>query len=328
LIARRNGFGYANFCHPDRNGRDGIIPPVSENTWRQALARTHKTTFGQIARLLGAHDIDKAFWEDLEALLIQADVGQTTTRYLITEIQAAVRAEGFTRGEQAKKLLTDNLISLLGQAAFTTSAHKPGVTLLVGVNGSGKTTSAAKLAQWLLDRGDSVLLAAADTYRAAASEQLEVWADRLGINVVTGTPGGDPGAVVYDACQSAIAKAYDHLIVDTSGRMHTEHNLMEELKKINKVCGKVIEGAPHAALLVLDATTGQNGLAQARAFSDAIRLDGTILAKLDGSAKGGIAIAIREMLNLPVLFAGIGEGLEDLEPFEPQLYVQGLMGTD
>jgi fused signal recognition particle receptor len=226
-----------------------------------------------------------------------------------------------------RTVLTESLIVRLGQASLPLAPSNPSVTILVGVNGSGKTTSAAKLAHWFTRQGKSVLLAAADTYRAAASEQLNIWADRIGINVISGKPGSDPGAVVYDACQSVLARSLDHLIVDTSGRMHTEHNLMDELKKIGRVCGKVVEGAPHAVFLVLDASTGQNGLAQARAFTETIPIDGTILAKLDGSAKGGIAIAIRDMLDMPVNFVGIGEGLEDFKPFDPDAYVHSLLAS-
>jgi fused signal recognition particle receptor len=300
---------------------------VGEETWRQALKRTRNSTMGRIAQLLGNSEIKDDFWTDLETVLIQADIGFPTTQGLIDDLKVIVRKNGYTRGKQVRSLLIDHLINSLTRAEFPMAASGPSVTLLVGVNGVGKTTSAAKLAQWVKEQGKSVLLAAADTYRAAASEQLTIWGDQLGIHVISGSPGSDPGAVVYDACQSALGKGIDHLIIDTSGRMHTEHNLMDELRKIARVCGNVIEDAPHATLLVLDATTGQNGLTQAKAFTETVALNGTILAKLDGSAKGGIAIAIQQTLELPVLFAGLGERIDDFMSFDPQAYVNSLLAV-
>jgi fused signal recognition particle receptor len=298
---------------------------VGEETWRQALKRTRNSTMGRIAQLLGNSEIKDDFWTDLETVLIQADIGFPTTQALIDDLKVIVRKNGYTRGKQVRTLLIDHLINSLTRAEFPMAASGPSVTLLVGVNGVGKTTSAAKLAQWVKEQGKSVLLAAADTYRAAASEQLTIWGDQLGIHVISGSPGSDPGSVVYDACQSALGKGIDHLIIDTSGRMHTEHNLMDELRKIARVCGKVIKDAPHATLLVLDATTGQNGLSQAKAFTETVALNGAILAKLDGSAKGGIAIAIQQTLELPVIFAGLGERIDDFMSFDPQAYVNSLL---
>ena len=280
---------------------------------------------GRIAQLLGNSEIKDDFWTDLETVLIQADIGFPTTQGLIDDLKVIVRKNGYTRGKQVRTLLIDHLINSLTRAEFPMAASGPSVTLLVGVNGVGKTTSAAKLAQWVKEQGKSVLLAAADTYRAAASEQLTIWGDQLGIHVISGSPGSDPGSVVYDACQSALGKGIDHLIIDTSGRMHTEHNLMDELRKIARVCGNVIEEAPHATLLVLDATTGQNGLTQAKAFTETVELNGTILAKLESSAKGGIAIAIQQTLELPVIFAGLGERIDDFMSFDPQAYVNSLL---
>jgi fused signal recognition particle receptor len=303
-------------------------PTVGDNTWRHALQKTHRTTLGRIAQLLGSTEINEEFWADLEAVLIQADVGIQTAQRLLDPLQQVVRERGFTRGKQVQAAIAGQLELILNRAEFPVAAMGTSVTILVGVNGSGKTTSAAKLAHSLVNEGDTVLLAAADTYRAAAAEQLCIWGDRMGIDVITGKPGSDPGAVVYEACQAAISRGDDHLIIDTSGRMHTEHNLMAELQKICRVSGKVIEGAPHAVLLVLDAATGQNGLAQARAFTKAVPLQGTILAKLDGSAKGGIAVAIHSTLNLPVLFVGVGEEIEDLRPFDPEAYIQSLLAME
>ncbi len=298
---------------------------MRETTWRRALEKTRRTTFGRIAQLLGSSQITEEFWVEMESLLIQADLGLPTTERLLQKLTHTARQSGYTRGEQVQAALAEQLRSELIQGHFPMASAGPSVTLLVGVNGSGKTTSAAKLANWLRGQGMKVLLAAADTYRAAAAEQLSVWGERLSVDVIKGQPGTDPGAVVYDACQAAISRRCDHLIVDTSGRMHTEHNLMAELQKIARVCAKVIEDAPHAILLVLDASTGQNGLVQAEAFTEAVPLDGTILAKLDGSAKGGMIVAIQEALNLPVLFVGVGETLADFTPFNPQAYVANLL---
>lgn len=298
---------------------------VQEQSWREALQKTRRTTLGRIAHLLGSTEIKDDFWSELEAAMIQADVGIPTTQRLLNSLQSTVREEGYTRGDQAHAALIKLLIHEMGRGSLPVAPSGPSVTILIGVNGSGKTTSAAKLAYWLRQQDRTVLLAAADTYRAAAAEQLIIWAQRLEIDVISGPAGSDPGAVVYDACQAAVARRCDHLIVDTSGRMHTEHNLMAELLKISRVSAKGIEDAPHAILLVLDAATGQNGLAQARAFTDIVPVDGTILAKLDGSAKGGIALAIRELLDLPVLFAGVGEGIEDLMPFDPHAFVNNLL---
>jgi fused signal recognition particle receptor len=303
-------------------------PAVGDNTWRHALQKTHRTTLGRIAQLLGSSEINEEFWADLEAVLIQADVGIQTTQQLLDPLQQVVQEHGFTRGKQVQTAFAEQLELILNCAEFPIAPSGTSVTILVGVNGSGKTTSAAKLAHSLIQEGDTVLLAAADTYRAAAAEQLRIWGERIGIDVITGKSGSDPGAVVHDACQAAISRGCDHLIIDTSGRMHTEHNLMAELQKICRVCGKVIEGAPHAVLLVLDAATGQNGLAQARAFTEAVPLQGTILAKLDGSAKGGIAVAIHSTLNLPVLFVGIGEQIDDLRPFDPEAYIKSLLAIE
>jgi fused signal recognition particle receptor len=303
-------------------------PAVGDNTWRQALQKTHRTTLGRIAQLLGSSEINEDFWADLEAVLIQADVGIQTTQRLLDPLRQVTREHGFTQGRQVQAAFAEQLESILNRAEFPVAPSGTSVTILVGVNGSGKTTSAAKLAYSLIQEGDSVLLAAADTYRAAATEQLCIWGDRMGIDVIFGKSGSDPGALVYEACQAAISRDCDHLIIDTSGRMHTEHNLMAELQKICRVSGKVIKGAPHAVLLVLDAVTGQNGLAQARAFTEAVPLQGTILAKLDGSAKGGIAVAIHSMMNIPVLFVGTGEEIEDFKPFEPKAYIQSLLAME
>jgi fused signal recognition particle receptor len=202
---------------------------------------------------------------------------------------------------------------------------RPAIILLVGVNGSGKTTTAAKLGKLFSKQGKLVLLAAADTYRAAAVDQLQVWGERLNLPVIAGQPNADPGAVAYDAVQAGLARKFDLVLVDTAGRLHTRFNLMEELKKVYRVVGKALPGAPHAIWLVLDATTGQNALQQARAFKDAVKVNGIILAKLDSSARGGMAFAIQRELGLPILYAGLGEKADDLTPFDPEAFVDGLL---
>jgi fused signal recognition particle receptor len=202
---------------------------------------------------------------------------------------------------------------------------KPSVILLVGVNGSGKTTTAAKLGRRFMNDGKSVLFAAADTFRAAAVNQLQVWGDRLGVDVIAGAPESDPGAVAFNAVQAGVARGVDIVLIDTAGRLHTRYNLMEELKKVHRVIGRALSGAPHYVWLVLDATTGQNALNQARAFKDAVRIDSVILAKLDSSARGGMAFAIQHELGLPILFAGLGEKPEDLVPFDPEAFVDGII---
>lgn len=293
--------------------------------WRTALAKTRQSTFGRIATLLGATELTPDFWEELEAALIQADVGGNLTRQLVSELQETASREGLLRGQDIYLLLRSLLIQRLTAPTEPGSRSKPHVMVLVGVNGTGKTTTAAKLAFVQKEAELSVLLAAADTYRAAAQEQLGIWSERLGIEMITAEPGSDPGAVVHNACQVAQARNIDVVIVDTSGRMHTEHNLMAELGKIYRVVCKGIGEGSHEVLLVLDATTGQNGLAQAQAFAESVHLDGVILTKLDGSAKGGVGLAIVDLLGIPIRYVGVGEGLEDLVVFEPQAFVEALL---
>ncbi len=298
------------------------------NKWREGLARTRKTTFGRLAQLLGATEITAETWDDLEALLIQADLGVELTLELLERLKARVRREGITRADELQQVLMEELRALLQPPPAIGYPERPTVILVVGVNGSGKTTTIAKLARRLQNQGRSVLLAAADTFRAAAIDQLKVWGQRLGVPVVAGQPGSDPGAVTYDAVRAAQARGSDVVLVDTAGRLHTRYNLMEELKKVRRVAGKAQPGAPHHVWLVLDATTGQNALQQARAFKDAVGVTGVILAKLDSSAKGGMAFAIQRTLGLPILFVGLGEGPDDLAPFDPDAFVQGLLEPD
>jgi len=293
--------------------------------WKNGLSRTSKAAFGRLSSLFGATEIDDQTWEELESLLIQADLGMDTTMSVLESLQSAVKSQGLTRTADLQVVLEQELRSRLDSPPTLIFSAKPAIILLVGVNGSGKTTTAAKLGQRFAKDGKRVLLVAADTFRAAAVDQLQVWAQRLELPIVAGQMGSDPGAVVYDGVQSAVARGFDLVLVDTAGRLHTRYNLMEELKKVNRVAGKALPGAPHAVWLVLDATTGQNALVQARAFKEAVNVTGIILAKLDSSARGGMAFAIQKELGLPILFAGLGEKAEDLVPFDPESFVKGIL---
>jgi fused signal recognition particle receptor len=296
--------------------------------WKQSLERTRKSTFGRIAALVGASEVTRQTWDELEELLIQSDLGVATTSLILDSLKKKVSDVGVTRSEEFQFLLRAELLSRLStKVNEDPENNKPQIILLVGVNGSGKTTTAAKLGSVYSNAGKKVLLAAADTYRAAAIDQLQVWADRLELPVVAGQPDSDPGAVAFDAVQSAIARNYDIVIVDTAGRLHTRYNLMEELKKVHRVVGKALKGAPHAVYLVLDATTGQNALFQAKAFQEAVKVTGVILTKLDSSARGGMAFAIQRELNLPILYIGLGEKTEDLQLFDPEKFVDSILPT-
>ncbi|MFN2304336.1 MAG: signal recognition particle-docking protein FtsY, partial [Anaerolineales bacterium] len=249
------------------------------NKWRQGLEKTRKVAFGRIANLLGASEFDEGTWEDLETVLIQADIGLDTTMEVIEAVRQKVFNEGATQMEELLDILRAELRERLETPLFLTFSVNPTVIMLVGVNGSGKTTSAAKLAYHYQQENHSVLLVAADTYRAAAIDQLKIWADRAKVPMIAGQPGGDPGAAAYDGIVAAISRKKNIAIIDTAGRLHTRYNLMEEIKKVQRVCGKALPGAPHAIWLVLDATTGQNALQQAKAFQEAVDVDGVILAK-------------------------------------------------
>ena len=294
--------------------------------WKNGLAKTSKAAFGQIATILGATEITPETWDELEALLIQADLGVETTEVVLDALEKRVDQQGLTKSNELKSALREELRSLLTPPPPVDFDAQPTVILIVGVNGSGKTTSIAKLGYLFTVQGKSVLLGAADTYRAAAIDQLEIWAKRVDLPIVSGQPGGDAGAVAYDAVKSAIARSFDVVMIDTAGRLHTRFNLMEELKKVHRVVGKAMYGAPHAVWLVMDATTGQNALQQARAFKNIVHVNGVILAKLDSSARGGMAFAIQRELGLPILYAGLGEKPEDLQPFDPDAFVEGILG--
>jgi fused signal recognition particle receptor len=293
--------------------------------WKQGLSRTSKATFGQIATLLGATEITDDLWDDLEALLVQADLGVETTLSVLDSTEERLKREGYTKAFQLKDAMRTELRLRLDAPPPFDFSIKPTIILIVGVNGSGKTTTIAKLGQRFTKDGYHVLLGAADTFRAAAVDQLEVWAERLKLAIISGQFGGDAAAVAYDAVQSGLSRKADIVLIDTAGRLHTRFNLMEELKKVHRVVGKALPGAPHAVWLVMDATTGQNALNQARAFKEAVQVTGIILAKLDSSARGGMAFAIQRELGLPILFAGLGEKPEDLTPFDPDAFVEGIL---
>jgi fused signal recognition particle receptor len=295
---------------------------------RDSLARTRDAVFGHVVTLLGQSEITPETWEALETSLIQADMGATLVEEMLERLKKRASVEGLVRADALKKALGDELIALLGETRPLSLAATPTVIALVGVNGSGKTTTAAKLARHFQLQGRSVMLAAADTFRAAAVDQLQIWGDRLKIPVIAGQPNADPGAVAYDAVVAAQARALDVLIVDTAGRLQSKYNLMEELKKVTRVIAKAQPGAPHESLLVLDAVTGQNALSQARGFKDSAGITGVVLSKLDSSAKGGMAFAIRRELNLPIIFAGTGEHVEDFAVFDPKKFVAGLLDSD
>jgi fused signal recognition particle receptor len=293
--------------------------------WKQGLARTRKNTFGRIANVIGVSEIDEETWDDLEAMFIQSDLGVETTEAVISGLQDRVQSEGLSTARQLRNAIQAELRARLEPPPPLAFTDKPSVILVVGVNGSGKTTNMAKLGRRFQAEGKRVIFGAADTFRAAAIEQLQIWGQRLDIPVIHGQQNGDPGAVAYDTIQAAIARNVDIVMIDTAGRLHTRFNLMEELKKVYRVSGKALPGSPHAVWLVMDATTGQNALHQAQAFQRAVNVTGVILAKLDSSARGGMTFAIQHELGLPILYAGLGESADDLEPFNPDAFIQGIM---
>ena len=296
------------------------------NKWKEGLARTSKAAFGRLATLFGATQISADTWDEMEAILVQADLGIETTEAIIAALKKQVSQNGLTHTDELQTYLKAELLARLDAPTMPDlGQYQPAVILIVGVNGSGKTTTVAKLAKQFNRQGKKVLLAAADTYRAAAVDQLQVWGDRLDIPVIAGAPESDPGAVAFNAIQAAQARKSDLVFVDTAGRLHTRYNLMEELKKVDRVIRKALPGAPHACWLVLDATTGQNALQQARAFKAAVQVNGVILSKLDSSARGGMTFAIQRELGLPILFAGLGEKPEDLQPFDREAFIDGVL---
>ncbi|MDE3077371.1 MAG: signal recognition particle-docking protein FtsY [Chloroflexota bacterium] len=308
----------------------GAEPPEIEQDRARvedSLEKTRAGFFGKIRNLFGqGADIDEGFFDELEELLIQADVGVPTTEKLVRGLRDQVRAQGIAKAADARLAFQDELAAFLEHEASPLDLARPlTLILVVGVNGSGKTTSIGKLASYLIGRGHRVVLAAGDTFRAAAIEQLQAWGARAGVPIVTHQPGSDPGAVIYDAIESAEARQADVVLADTAGRLHTKFNLMEELRKISRVAGKRLPDAPHEVLLVLDATTGQNAIAQAKQFAETAGVTGVVLTKLDSTAKGGMVLAIRDELGLPVKFVGTGEKIGDLAPFDPDAFAEALL---
>ncbi len=294
--------------------------------FKESLTRTRKGFFERLEGFL-KKKLDPLALEELEELLLLADVGPSATRLLLDSLKKDLRSRDSTDPEEIRLALKKQLLSLFSQEETrpTRQGDRPFVVLFLGANGSGKTTTIGKLAKRLIDGGNRVLLAAADTFRAGAIEQLQLWGKRVGADVIAHQPGADPSAVVFDAVRAAKARGIDHLLIDTAGRLHTKKNLMEELKKINRVIGKELPGAPDESLLVLDATFGSNALVQAREFHEALKLTGLIVAKLDGTAKGGSVIAIAHELKVPVKYVGTGEGPDDLYPFDPEAFVSALL---
>ena len=294
----------------------------------RGLERSRSAFFGRLKDLVVRGGAGEDVWDEAEELLIEADVGVGLAMELLD--RARDRARGARSADEVFEALKADILGVLTAVEGESngaSAHKPLVVLVVGVNGAGKTTSIAKLAALFRDEGKRVILAAADTFRAAAIEQLQYWGERAGADVIAHNQGGDPAAVAFDAMEAALARGADVLIVDTAGRLHTKSNLMEEMKKIGRVLGRVDDTAPHEVLLVLDATTGQNGLVQAKEFTQAVGCTGIVLTKLDGTAKGGVVLAIARELGLPVRFVGTGEGMGDLSPFAPEEYVDALFSA-
>jgi len=296
------------------------------------VKRSKETWFGKIANIFNRDTFADEVWEKLEEVLVSADVGVETTSKLLGKVKQRVKSDSLAEVSQIREALKYEMISLLSvpSSRLLTSYHSerseesPQVILVVGVNGSGKTTSIAKLAYGFTSQGKRVILAAADTFRAAAIEQLKHWGGKVGAEVIAHQPGGDPGAVAYDAVQAGYSRHAQAVIIDTAGRLHTKFNLMEELKKIKRVVAKHDASAPHQVLLVMDATTGQNGLAQAKHFTEAVDVTDIFLAKLDGTARGGIVFAICEQLNIPISYIGTGEKLQDIAPFNAEVFVDAI----
>jgi len=294
--------------------------------YRKGMQKTRSGFFGRIRNMFGGGEkLTEETWDELETLLIQADVGMTTTTLLMDRLRTRAKREGFKSPEQVQKALREELRGLLKPPTpLNLTGRELSVILIAGVNGSGKTTTIGKLALRLVRNNRKVLLAAGDTFRAAAIEQLQMWGQRVGVPVIAGQPNADPSAIVYDAVTAAKSRGHDVLIVDTAGRLQTKYNLMEELKKIKGVMSKVVPDAPHEVLIVLDGTTGQNALSQAKGFTEAVQLTGVIVTKLDSTAKGGMLFAIQQELGLPIHYVGLGEGMDDLILFNPDAFVDSL----
>jgi len=303
--------------------------PETGTSWadrlKQGLARTRSQLGSQLGALFGGGKIDEAVYEELETILLTADVGVGATQALLEQVRGKVKRQAPTDTIQLRAALQESMTELLAPLAqpLNVSTHKPFVIMLAGVNGAGKTTTIGKLAWQLQSQGKSVLIAAGDTFRAAAREQLEVWGERNNVHVISQS-GGDPAAVIFVAVNSAKARGIDVVLADTAGRLPTQLNLMEEIRKVKRVIDKALPGAPHEVLLVLDANTGQNAIAQVKAFDDALGVTGLALTKLDGTARGGVIAAIAQARSIPIRFIGVGERIEDLQPFNAQAFVEAL----
>jgi len=320
----------------------GFFDALKLSRLKEGLARTRESLVGKVQRMLASRStIDDDLLESLEEILLAADVGVATSTRLIGRLKERVKKEKYEDAKELERILMEEIQELFtngsggeaspsaGSAAAVDpmdvpSGHRPHVIMIVGVNGVGKTTSIGKLAHAFKESGKSVMIAAADTFRAAANEQLEIWARRAGVEIIQQKQGSDPAAVAFDALSAALARGTDVVIIDTAGRLHTKVNLMEELKKIGRVLHKLAPGAPHEVLLVLDASTGQNAVRQAKEFSKSVGVTGLILTKLDGTAKGGVVMSISSELGIPVKFIGVGEQIDDLQPFDRKLFVDAL----
>jgi len=306
----------------------GGLPDLLKKT-EPGVKRSKETWFGKIANIFNRDAFGDEVWEELEELLVSSDVGVETTSKLLSKVKQRVKTDRLSEVSQIREALKEEMVSLLSIPRRANpipeqSVESPYIILVVGVNGSGKTTSIAKLAYGFTSQGKRVILAAADTFRAAAIEQLKHWGGKVDAEVIAHQPGGDPGAVAYDAVQAGYSRHAQAVIIDTAGRLHTKFNLMEELKKIKRVVAKHDASAPHQVLLVMDATTGQNGLAQAKHFTEAVDVTGIFLAKLDGTARGGIIFAICDQLNIPISYIGTGEKLQDMAPFDAEVFVNAI----
>ncbi len=296
--------------------------------FKKGLLKTREKFVNRLESLFSRSEIDDLFFDELEEILISADVGVETTIKITGMLKERLKDEKIKERSTAREVLKKLLVEMLeddGQSKLASAPHPPAVYLVLGVNGVGKTTTIAKMAYRYAQEGKRVLLAAGDTFRAAAIEQLEEWSRAVGVGMIKHQAGGDPSAVIFDAVNAAVARQVDVLICDTAGRLHTKMNLLEEVKKIYRVINKVLPGAPHETLLVLDATTGHNGIAQARLFGEAVPVTGLILAKLDGTAKGGIVLAVKDITGIPVKLIGVGEKKNDLQPFDAGHFVEALL---
>jgi fused signal recognition particle receptor len=321
-------FGKRNSPEPPEPDQQPEQPLGLFDRMKQAVTRTRESLSSSISSVVAlTREVDEASLDDLEIALLASDIGSATTEQIITNLRDRALRHGINDGTELKSLLKAEILRILNsvEKPIAHPTTGPEVIMMVGVNGAGKTTTSGKLAAQFRREGNTVLLCAADTFRAAAIEQLQVWADRSGVDIIKTKQGGDPSAALYDALAAAKARNTGILLVDTAGRLHTKSDLMKELDKMRRTAEKLIPGSPHQTLLVIDATTGQNGLQQARIFTEAAHVTGIVLTKLDGSAKGGIVVAIAHELGLPVRYAGVGEKLEDIIPFDPTSFVDSLL---